>query len=513
MLGWLCYALVAAVWALDICTPQLFVAAILLNVPIALSSIAFSRRLTISLTIVAELANIVSGYVNTLQTGDRVDPIAVADRVLLAASFLLVSAMALKTQELGKRAGMMQAEEREAHRERRLRQASEAVHASLNEEFVINAICEQACTMLEAARAVLAFGPENPTHAHHVTRVDGRCALERSGVPAEVRSLLAGVQQAAVLQRDSHDRIASLALETLGFECGICAHVDLHEQRITALALRSAQPWGIEDARVLQRFLETAADALAQARLFTGNVEQKDYITKQNEQLLERSAIIRDIIYALAHDLRTPLAASSLTLNQAMNGAYGALPLSYRSVLRTSIASNAEMQRNVQTLLGIARYESEDWSEFRERVEIGSLLDIVQQELTASAQSKGIDLSVTVAGNCVVQAEPSDLRRACVNLGANAIAATPAGGHVRMQASAEGHTAVIVFEDDGYGVPEEERVALFQRFGVGRRRRGSGTGLGLYLVRLVAERHNGSITYEPRFERGSRFVLRLPAVA
>lgn len=514
MLNWLCYGLVAAVWALDIVTAQVFIAAILLNVPIALSSIAFDRRLTISLTAIAEIANLVSGYVNMAQAAYRLDPIAVGDRLLLAASFLLVAAMAIKTQELGQRAGMARAEEKQAQRERRLRQASEGVRASLSEDLVTKAICEQTCRMLDASHATLIFGVESPAHAYRSEpEPDGRYTVERTTAAPEVRSFLAGVRGAALIQRDRHDVVASLVLERLGFRWGVCAEIEMQEQRIVALALRNSGPWSAEDARMLQRFLETSADALAQARLFTGNVQQKDRITEQNDRLIERSAVIRDIVYALAHDLRTPLAAAQVTMRHAMNGAYGSLPQSYAAVLESSMESNTEMQRNVQTLLTIARYEAEDWSALRERVEIAPLLQVVRHELEASAQSKGVELSACADAHCIVDAEPSELRRACVNLAANAITATPSGGHVRMNASAYDGSVVIVFEDDGFGVAEEERAALFQRFGVGKRRRGSGTGLGLYLVRLVAERHSGSVVYEPAKERGSRFILRLPRAA
>jgi signal transduction histidine kinase len=91
---------------------------------------------------------------------------------------------------------------------------------------------------------------------------------------------------------------------------------------------------------------------------------------------------------------------------------------------------------------------------------------------------------------------------------ANAIDATPQGGHVPVHGYLTGERVVIAVEDDGYGVPEQRREGLFQRFGGGHP--GSGTGLGLYIVRRIAEKHGGTVAHAPREPRGSTFTLTLP---
>ena len=92
MLPAICYGLLVVAWGIDLVTPQLFVAAILLNGPIALSSLALRPQLTVRLIVLAELANMVAGYVNGVQAAHHWDAIALGDRGLLAASFLLVPA-------------------------------------------------------------------------------------------------------------------------------------------------------------------------------------------------------------------------------------------------------------------------------------------------------------------------------------------------------------------------------------------------------------------------------------
>ena len=105
-----------------------------------------------------------------------------------------------------------------------------------------------------------------------------------------------------------------------------------------------------------------------------------------------------------------------------------------------------------------------------------------------------------------------DLRRAITNLAANALEHTPADGHVTIAVERNGSTAIVRVTDDGFGVSDKMRSHLFTRFGRGDDRGGGGSGLGLYIVRRVAEESGGTVAYEPNHPQGSIFTLRLPAV-
>jgi len=96
-----------------------------------------------------------------------------------------------------------------------------------------------------------------------------------------------------------------------------------------------------------------------------------------------------------------------------------------------------------------------------------------------------------------------------INLAANAVEHTPVGGNVELRTATGARFAEVVVSDDGFGVDETTRASLFQRFANGASA-GSGTGLGLYIVRRIAEETGGGVRYEPREPRGSVFVLTLP---
>jgi len=147
-------ALLVAAWALDLVTPQLFVAAILLNGPIALSSLALDSRFTQLLVGLALLANASAGYVNGLADRGHWDAIALGDRVISGLSFLLVGGLSIATQRSAARAGELAARQERAARERSVRRAVETIRASVNAELIERAIVREALPALgvDAAR-------------------------------------------------------------------------------------------------------------------------------------------------------------------------------------------------------------------------------------------------------------------------------------------------------------------------------------------------------------------------
>src|SRR5205823_7561512 len=112
----------------------------------------------------------------------------------------------------------------------------------------------------------------------------------------------------------------------------------------------------------------------------------------------------------------------------------------------------------------------------------------------------------------VVEAARDELHRLTVNLVENALRHTPAGTQIHIWTDASNGEATLIVQDDGPGVPAELAPTLFERFVRGAGDRGGSFGLGLAIVRAVAESHGGSVVLEPTGRgRGARFVVHLPA--
>jgi signal transduction histidine kinase len=100
-----------------------------------------------------------------------------------------------------------------------------------------------------------------------------------------------------------------------------------------------------------------------------------------------------------------------------------------------------------------------------------------------------------------------------MNLVANAVKYTPAGGRVRIGLTAEESTACLTVRDTGIGIPPEHLPQIFDRFyrvDAGRSRDSGGSGLGLAIVRWVVEAHSGIVAATSEVGRGSTFTVRLP---
>jgi signal transduction histidine kinase len=514
--AWLCYGLLVIAWIVDLLTPQLFIAAILLNGPIALSSLALRSRLTTNLVIAAEIANAVAGYVNGVQAGHHWDGIAIGDRLLLAASFVLVGYLSIKTQEYAREAGVSAGRMRQADVEKALREATERVRNTLNVELVQRAITRESVGLVGASKATLIVreAPFGLPLAFEYRAGDADVTLERRTLSTEMASLVARAAEARdAFRLTDGDLLGRVTLDALDASEALVTPIATGDtiNYVLVESVTAERPFSGDALVTLRAFSEQAAMALEQARLFAQLGERNEEIARQKDELAGRSDVIRDIVYALAHDLRTPLAAAHVTMNQALAGAYGELPEPYRAILSTAVAANDDERRIVETLLLVARYEAGEASTAQELVNCEELVARIVAELRPVAEIKGIALSDDLPhAGLSTRGDPHELRRSIANLVANAIDATPRGGHVGVRAEASGGAIAIVVEDDGYGVPEDRRGGLFQRFGGGNP--GSGTGLGLYIVRRIAEKHRGNVAYAPHHPHGSVFTLTLPLV-
>ncbi len=504
-----CVLALLGAFVVDLLTPQLFVAAILLDVPIVLSSLGASTRFRIGLIIAALCCDVTAGYLNGLAAGRHWDAVGIGDRVLSALSIVLVGYLSAAVNENAQRAGRAASQELRARREAQISTAIERVRASLSTELVLRSIAYEALGLLDATEARFALAGTGATTLI-ARRGQARVEVDEARLPPAGISL---VQRAAedgdVIAVARTDALGRLILDTFGGSEMLAIPIADRERRFGVLLVVGDHEERLDELRgVARAYAEQAANALAQARLF-------EQLAERNAELEERSGIIRDLVYALSHDLRTPLAALAMTLRQAHAGAYGELPERYREIVERSVIATDDVQRLAETLLLVARFESGDRRPDRDVLDLGAIARQIAGELEALAATRGVELSLSAESDPPVRTtgDRGDIRRAITNLAANALEHTPANGHVAIAVQRSGSTAVVRITDDGFGVSEKARAHLFTRFAPGDDRRGGGSGLGLYIVRRVAEESGGSVSYEPNLPQGSIFTLRFPAVA
>ena len=212
----------------DLFTPQLFIAAILFNGPIALSSLALQSRLTTNLVIAAEIANVIAGYFNGVQAGHHWDGIAIGDRLLLAASFVLVGYLSIRTQEYAREAGVSAGRMRQVKIEKALREATGRVRGTLNVELVQRAITRESVALLGASSAILVvrestFGPL--VHPNVPCAMTATSRFERRALSMEMASLvMRAAEIGRVIRVTANDPLGRLTLEALGAKDALVRH-------------------------------------------------------------------------------------------------------------------------------------------------------------------------------------------------------------------------------------------------------------------------------------------------
>ncbi len=149
-------------------------------------------------------------------------------------------------------------------------------------------------------------------------------------------------------------------------------------------------------------------------------------------------------------------------------------------------------------------------------IDLAKLVDSLIAEFQPVARQAHIDLSARVAPQvAAVSGDPVQLRRMLDNLLSNAVKFTPTGGSIVVRLfSSEGYVMLEV-ADSGIGIPADQLTRIFERFyqvdGSTKRRYG-GVGLGLSLVKEIAEGHGGRVAVESEVGRGSTFRVILPAL-
>jgi signal transduction histidine kinase len=208
-----------------------------------------------------------------------------------------------------------------------------------------------------------------------------------------------------------------------------------------------------------------------------------------------------------AHALRTPLTALQLQAEILEGGSSSEERAARLSELRAGIR---RVIRLSEQLLSLARSQSET-GPITATTELDSTLQEVAAFYAASASAKQIDLAVEAGSSARVYGNARRLTLIFGNLLDNSLRYTPAGGHIRIRASAAGGVARVEVWDEGCGLPPSELERVFERFYRAPGSEGSGSGLGLATVDALVGQLGGQVVLENRVDHtGLVAIVTLP---
>ena len=222
--------------------------------------------------------------------------------------------------------------------------------------------------------------------------------------------------------------------------------------------------------------------------------------------------IRRDFVANVSHELKTPLTvingfAETLLDSQVDEG-------DRHRFIATIQSNTRRMQRIVDDLLDLSRYESGAWRPNPSFIDVRAATSDVMAPVRPLAEAKQLALLAEIGeGASQVYADPTALRQILDNLLQNAVRYTNAGS-VTLFSRVSGRGVVVGVRDTGAGIPSEHLPRIFERFyrvDPGRSRDAGGTGLGLAIVRHLAEAHGGSVRAESTVGVGTTISVYFPS--
>ncbi len=281
----------------------------------------------------------------------------------------------------------------------------------------------------------------------------------------------------------------------------------------TVLAWRSTRPLRLV-TDTARRIVETG-DFAARVPGAAGSGELALLVRQFNTLLEKNSAhvrVLRETLDNLAHDLRTPLARLRGIAEQALgdNGD----PAEARSALADCVNETDRLLHVIESLLDLSAAEGGALKLNRDRIDLRTVVERSADLYQEVAEERKITVVLELPVEVEIEADAVRLGQAVNNLLDNALKYTPEGGRVVLTAGVDSGGAVLTVVDNGPGVPEAEREAIFRRLYRGDASRSQrGLGLGLSLVKAIVESHHGTVSVDGAPGGGARFTVRLEQAA
>ncbi|UKL13056.1 sensor histidine kinase [Dissulfurimicrobium hydrothermale] len=296
------------------------------------------------------------------------------------------------------------------------------------------------------------------------------------------------------------------------FACIIASTVMLSLIGGGFLAFRTLRP-----IRDLISTVKTIGSGKISARVPSRNTgdELDELIRLFNEMLKKIETLVNGMKEALdnvAHDLRTPITRIRAVIETTLAADNDKERL--REALMDCAEEAERISSMLNTLMDISEAETGTLRLRFEDSDVGRIIKDIAELYQYVAETKGISISVTAPKGLLARIDPNRFRQAIANLLDNAIKYTEKGGSVFINAdkTETGKELIISVKDTGAGITQNDLPRIFDRlFRADKSRSQRGLGLGLSLVRAVIHAHRGRIEVKSTPEKGSTFIIFIPA--
>jgi len=250
-------------------------------------------------------------------------------------------------------------------------------------------------------------------------------------------------------------------------------------------------------------------------------------VTARDKEIIGLTIILHDItrekeietlktefVSMAAHQLRTPLTGTKWAFRTIMDNPSNKISNSDRDLLERGFQNNENMIELVNNLLNIARIEEGRFIYDMSEVYIDDMAQKQLDRLKTVIEKKNLKVTINKPRELPeIQADKEKINLVIQNLIENAIKYSPIGATITITVTSTEHDVKFAIQDTGFGVPENQRGEIFNKFvrGTNVLQMGiEGTGLGLFLARQIIEKHGGKLWLMDEIRQGSTFIFTLP---
>jgi PAS domain S-box-containing protein len=221
-----------------------------------------------------------------------------------------------------------------------------------------------------------------------------------------------------------------------------------------------------------------------------------------------------EFVSLASHQLRTPLSSISLASELLLRGVGGEVDIRQKKYLDEIYNSTQRMSDLINALLNISRIELGTFVVKPEPLDLPGNIECVLGELSLQINSKKLKLETNYEEAPVIKFDRNVFRIIVENLVTNAIRYSPEGSHITVKLERGDNHVLLKITDNGCGIPQEAQGKIFEklfRAENAKEMNTEGTGLGLYIVKSVAEKAGAKIWFESRVGKGTTFFVSIPA--
>ena len=275
----------------------------------------------------------------------------------------------------------------------------------------------------------------------------------------------------------------------------------------------------IEKEGVEQKVIERTGELNQKVNeLDTSNqllTQRKEELMLVNERLRELDKVKTEFISVAAHQLRTPLSAIKWTLSLLLEEDSKNLTPEQRSLIMKGYESNERIINLVNKMLIVTRIESGKAQYTFSLIHIEDLIDSVLIDFVGQSHVRNMKLEFEKSSAQLpyINIDSEKIREVLQNLIENALSYTQNGGRIALKAVLENNMVKVSVEDNGIGIPEHQQSSIFNKFfraDNAIKTQTDGSGLGLFIVKNIIEKHGGKIWFESILDKGTTFYFTLP---